>query len=70
MVLTMGYCFVVMLEHFDQIVEDCLIDCVNCLLAFANNKVTSYKAIALLSICEDRVQRISKDHNNLSRLGC
>ncbi|KAG0608013.1 hypothetical protein M758_8G071400 [Ceratodon purpureus] len=48
----------VILEHFDQVVGDCFIDCVNCLIAFANNKInseTSLKAIALLRICEDRL---------------
>jgi guanine nucleotide-exchange factor len=48
----------VILEHFDQVVGDCFMDCVNCLIAFANNKVspqTSLKAIALLRICEDRL---------------
>uniref|UniRef100_A0A7I4C777 SEC7 domain-containing protein n=1 Tax=Physcomitrium patens TaxID=3218 RepID=A0A7I4C777_PHYPA len=48
----------VVLEHFDQVVGDCFMDCVNCLIAFANNKIspqTSLKAIALLRICEDRL---------------
>ncbi|KAG6547191.1 hypothetical protein Mapa_011443 [Marchantia paleacea] len=48
----------VILEHFDQVVGDCFMDCVNCLIAFANNKSsprTSLKAIALLRICEDRL---------------
>ncbi|KAG0557352.1 hypothetical protein KC19_11G122800 [Ceratodon purpureus] len=48
----------VILEHFDQVVGDCFMDCVNCLIAFANNKIspqTSLKAIALLRICEDRL---------------
>ncbi|KAL2613840.1 hypothetical protein R1flu_025532 [Riccia fluitans] len=48
----------VILEHFDQVVGDCFMDCVNCLIAFANNKLsprTSLKAIALLRICEDRL---------------
>lgn len=48
----------VILEHFDQVVGDCLMDCVNCLIAFASNKAssrTSLKAIALLRICEDRL---------------
>ncbi|CAM6125431.1 unnamed protein product [Calypogeia fissa] len=48
----------VILEHFDQVVGDCFMDCVNCLIAFANNKTsprTSLKAIALLRICEDRL---------------
>ncbi|KAG9443870.1 hypothetical protein H6P81_015210 [Aristolochia fimbriata] len=48
----------VILEHFDQVVGDCFMDCVNCLIGFANNKSSpriSLKAIALLSICEDRL---------------
>ncbi|ONM24439.1 HOPM interactor 7 [Zea mays] len=48
----------VILEHFDQVVGDCFMDCVNCLIGFANNKCTpriSLKAIALLRICEDRL---------------
>nr|PNR34997.1 hypothetical protein PHYPA_022896 [Physcomitrium patens] len=48
----------VVLEHFDQVLGDCFMDCVNCLIAFANNKIspqTSLKAIALLRICEDRL---------------
>eukprot|EP00850_Spirogloea_muscicola_P004831 SM000021S06464 [mRNA] locus=s21:481229:489789:+ [translate_table: standard] len=48
----------VVLEHFDQVLGDCFMDCVNCLIAFANNKVSpriSLKAIALLRICEDRL---------------
>ncbi|GLJ11220.1 hypothetical protein SUGI_0147450 [Cryptomeria japonica] len=48
----------VVLEHFDQVVGDCFMDCVNCLIAFANNKNCpriSLKAIALLRICEDRL---------------
>ncbi|XP_028759990.1 brefeldin A-inhibited guanine nucleotide-exchange protein 5 [Neltuma alba] len=48
----------VILEHFDQVVGDCFMDCVNCLIRFANNKVShriSLKAIALLRICEDRL---------------
>ncbi|KAK4486745.1 hypothetical protein RD792_006685 [Penstemon davidsonii] len=48
----------VILEHFDQVVEDCFMDCVNCLIGFANNKTShgiSLKAIALLRICEDRL---------------
>jgi guanine nucleotide-exchange factor len=52
----------VILEHFDQVVGDCFMDCVNCLIAFANNKIspeTSLKAIALLRICEDRLADVS-----------
>jgi hypothetical protein len=52
------------LEHFDQVVGDCFMDCVNCLIAFANNKIspqTSLKAIALLRICEDRLADVSLD---------
>ncbi|XP_052182190.1 brefeldin A-inhibited guanine nucleotide-exchange protein 5 isoform X2 [Diospyros lotus] len=48
----------VILEHFDQVVGDCFMDCVNCLIGFANNKRSpriSLKAIALLRICEDRL---------------
>lgn len=48
----------VVLEHFDQVVGDCFMDCVNCLIGFANNKSCpriSLKAIALLRICEDRL---------------
>ncbi|KAH7282739.1 hypothetical protein KP509_35G045800 [Ceratopteris richardii] len=48
----------VVLEHFDQIVGDCFMDCVHCLIAFANNKSCpriSLKAVALLRICEDRL---------------
>ncbi|KAG8080106.1 hypothetical protein GUJ93_ZPchr0007g4601 [Zizania palustris] len=43
----------VILEHFDQVVGDCFMDCVNCLIGFANNKCTpriSLKAIALLRL--------------------
>jgi guanine nucleotide-exchange factor len=42
----------------DQVLGDCFVDCVTCLLAFANNKISSrssLKAIALLRICEDRL---------------
>ncbi|KAG5548886.1 hypothetical protein RHGRI_014297 [Rhododendron griersonianum] len=48
----------VILEHFDQVVGDCFMDCVNCLIGFANNKSShwiSLKAIALLRICEYRL---------------
>ncbi|OWM73823.1 hypothetical protein CDL15_Pgr015123 [Punica granatum] len=48
----------VILEHFDLVVGDCFMDCVNCLIRFANNKSShriSLKAIALLRICEDRL---------------
>lgn len=48
----------VILEHFDQVVGDCFMDCVNCLIGFANNRSShriSLKAIALLRICEDRL---------------
>ncbi|KVI00546.1 Armadillo-like helical [Cynara cardunculus var. scolymus] len=48
----------VILEHFDQVVGDCFMDCVNCLINFANSKSShhiSLKAIALLRICEDRL---------------
>lgn len=36
-------------------------DCVNCLIGFANNKTShriSLKAIALLRICEDRLAEV------------
>ncbi|KAI3925688.1 hypothetical protein MKW92_017070 [Papaver armeniacum] len=48
----------VILEHFDQVVGDCFMDCVNCLIGFAKSKSShriSLKAIALLRICEDRL---------------
>ncbi|GLT74209.1 hypothetical protein SLA2020_460200 [Shorea laevis] len=48
----------VILEHFNQVVGDCFMDCINCLIRFANNKRShriSLKAIALLRICEDRL---------------
>ncbi|XVF35229.1 hypothetical protein REPUB_Repub18cG0127500 [Reevesia pubescens] len=48
----------VILEHFDQVVGDCFMDSVNCLIRFANNKTShriSLKAVALLRICEDRL---------------
>ncbi|XP_073391805.1 brefeldin A-inhibited guanine nucleotide-exchange protein 5 isoform X3 [Physcomitrium patens] len=50
----------VVLEHFEQVMADSFMDCVNCLIAFANNKSqssarTSLKAIALLRICEERL---------------
>ncbi|XVE53803.1 hypothetical protein DITRI_Ditri03aG0031500 [Diplodiscus trichospermus] len=47
----------VILEHFDQVVGVCFMDCVNCLIRFANNRVShiSLKAVALLRICEDRL---------------
>ncbi len=48
--------YAVILEH--QVLGDCFVDCVTCLIAFANNKIssrTSLKAIALLRICEDRL---------------
>ncbi len=54
-------CLAVILEHFDQVVGDCFMDCVNCLIGFANNKCTpriSLKAIALLRICEDRLAEV------------
>lgn len=53
--------FAVILEHFDQVVGDCFMDCVNCLIRFANNKCShriSLKAIALLRICEDRLAEV------------
>ncbi len=42
---------------------DCFVDCVTCLLAFANNKISSrssLKAIALLRICEDRLADVRR----------
>ena len=53
----------VVLEHFDQVVGDCFMDCVNCLIGFANNKTShriSLKAIALLRICEDRLAEVCR----------
>lgn len=53
--------FAVILEHFDQVIGDCFMDCVNCLIRFANNKASdriSLKAIALLRICEDRLAEV------------
>ena len=53
--------FAVILEHFDQVVGDCFMDCVNCLIGFSNNKSShriSLKAIALLRICEDRLAEV------------
>ncbi|THG19477.1 hypothetical protein TEA_007202 [Camellia sinensis var. sinensis] len=52
----------VLLEHFDQVVGDCFMDCVNCLIGFANSKSShriSLKAVALLRICEDRLAEFS-----------
>ncbi|KAL7148741.1 hypothetical protein ABFS83_06G199500 [Erythranthe nasuta] len=46
------------LEHFNQVVGDCFMDCVNCLIGFANNKSShsiSLKAIVLIRICADRL---------------
>ncbi|PIN05244.1 Guanine nucleotide exchange factor [Handroanthus impetiginosus] len=48
----------IILEHFNQVVADYFMDCVNCLLGFANNRSyssISLKAIALLRICENRL---------------
>nr|GMC77338.1 brefeldin A-inhibited guanine nucleotide-exchange protein 5 [Ipomoea batatas] len=48
----------VILEHFDRIVGNSFVDCVSCLIGFANNKCShriSLKAIALIRICEDRL---------------
>nr|XP_043611760.1 brefeldin A-inhibited guanine nucleotide-exchange protein 5-like [Erigeron canadensis] len=48
----------VILEHFDQVIGNCFMDCVNCLVSFTNSKSShriSLKAIALLRICEDRL---------------
>ncbi|KAL6565292.1 hypothetical protein OROGR_002243 [Orobanche gracilis] len=48
----------VILEHFNQVIGACFMDCVNCLIGFANNKCShsiSLKAIALLRICENRL---------------
>lgn len=57
----MFWTFAVILEHFDQVVGDCFMDCVNCLIGFANNRSShriSLKAIALLRICEDRLAEV------------
>uniref|UniRef100_A0A0K8R4C3 Putative guanine nucleotide exchange factor n=1 Tax=Ixodes ricinus TaxID=34613 RepID=A0A0K8R4C3_IXORI len=46
------------LEHFNQVVGDRFMDCVSCLVGFANNKCSlsiSLKAVALLRICENRL---------------
>lgn len=59
--------FAVILEHFDQVVGDCFMDCVNCLIRFANNKSShriSLKAIALLRICEDRLAEVCLKSSN------
>ncbi|KAL0322245.1 UNVERIFIED_CONTAM: Brefeldin A-inhibited guanine nucleotide-exchange protein 5 [Sesamum calycinum] len=48
----------IILEQFDQVIGDCFMDCVNCLIRFANNRSAqgiSLKAIALLRICENRL---------------
>ncbi|MBA0865974.1 hypothetical protein Goshw_016788 [Gossypium schwendimanii] len=48
----------ILLERFDQVVGDCFMDCINCLIRFANNKTShhiSLKAVALLRICENRL---------------
>ena len=61
----------VVLEHFEQIVGDCFMDCVNCLMAFANNIVSpriSLKAIALLRICEDRLAEVRVGHDRLAEV--
>ncbi|XP_038991495.1 brefeldin A-inhibited guanine nucleotide-exchange protein 5-like [Hibiscus syriacus] len=50
--------FEVILEHFDQVVGDCLWTVSTVLLGFANNKAShriSLKAVALHRICEDRL---------------
>jgi hypothetical protein len=47
----------------DQVLGDCFVDCITCLLAFANNKISSrssLKAIALLRICEDRLADVRR----------
>jgi hypothetical protein len=59
----MGLSCTVILEHFDQVLGDCFMDCVSCLIAFASNKShsssrTSLKSIALLRICEDRLAEV------------
>lgn len=51
----------VILEHFNQVIVDCFMDCVNCLIGFANNKSSvdiSLKAIALLRISENRLSEV------------
>ncbi|XVF88983.1 hypothetical protein PTKIN_Ptkin19aG0095100 [Pterospermum kingtungense] len=48
----------VILEYFDQVLGDCFMDCVNCIIRFANNKTSphiSLKAVALLRLCENRL---------------
>ncbi|XP_042036168.1 brefeldin A-inhibited guanine nucleotide-exchange protein 5-like isoform X2 [Salvia splendens] len=48
----------VILEHFDQVIVECFMDFLNCLIGFANNKSSvevSLKAIALLRISENRL---------------
>ncbi|XP_051140030.1 brefeldin A-inhibited guanine nucleotide-exchange protein 5-like isoform X2 [Andrographis paniculata] len=64
----------VILEHFDQIIGICFMDCVNCLLGFSNNKGSSgisLKAVALLHICADRLAESLKQgdtpkHNDVT----
>lgn len=51
----------VILEHFDRIVGNSFVECVSCLIGFANNKCShriSLKAIALIRICEDRLAEV------------
>ncbi|KHF97384.1 Brefeldin A-inhibited guanine nucleotide-exchange 1 [Gossypium arboreum] len=51
----------ILLERFDQVVGDCFMDCINCLIRFANNKTShhiSLKAVALLRICENRLAEV------------
>lgn len=63
--------FAVILEHFDQVVGDCFMDCVNCLIGFSNNKSShriSLKAIALLRICEDRLAEVCSEGFCISSL--
>ncbi|TYG66964.1 hypothetical protein ES288_D05G041000v1 [Gossypium darwinii] len=51
----------ILLERFDQVVGDCFMDCINCLIRFANNKTShhiSLKAVALLRICENRLAEL------------
>ncbi|GFP95753.1 brefeldin a-inhibited guanine nucleotide-exchange protein 5 [Phtheirospermum japonicum] len=58
---------------FENVIGDCFMDCVNCLIGFANNKCSpsiSLKAIALLRICENRLaERTHKDISNTEGIG-
>ncbi|XP_074310363.1 brefeldin A-inhibited guanine nucleotide-exchange protein 5-like [Silene latifolia] len=45
----------VILEHFDQVVGYCFMDCVNCLIEFANNKSSHRISLKAIELCEDRL---------------